>query len=353
MNMMHSFLPNDCPLINALKCCGNRDCGKKAEPFTTLKMCTACRSMWYCNVDCQKTHRKYHKHQCKQDAINISIKIKSNAEASAKKRRASNKTDGSVHNDDDNEDELFQPIPPQDDCPLCAHPLSIDFSNIVCNTCCGNLICKGCDAEDSRVTLERGHDLRCAFCRAPVPSLDSNEQIIRLKKRIEMNDSTVIFMASQNYSNGNHGVPKDPQKAFDLCIRAAELGNSEANCNAAHFYREGVVVPKDMIKASDYIKKAAKGGNLLARHILGVEEVKKYNCFIGSRHWLISAAAGYSPSLKEIANLFMFKFVTKEEYATTLASYRNVHKNEWSIERDAEIKREKRRKQEREKNVID
>jgi len=255
--------------------------------------------------------------------------------------------------DDDDDDELFQPIPQRDDCPICMLPLPIDdskkiYSSCSYYSCCGNIICNSCEEEDNRISKKYS----CPFCRASTPSSD-NEEVVRIEKRMEMNDSKAIYMASQNYLYGNHGVTKDPQKAFALCIRAAKLGNSRANWGAAQFYREGVVVPKNMIKASDYIKKAAKGGNLLARHILGVEEVKKYNCFIGSRHWLISAAAGYSPSLKEIANLFMFKFVTKEEYATTLASYRNVHKDEWSIERDAEIKREKRRKQEREKNVID
>ena len=53
------------------------------------------------------------------------------------------------------------------------------------------------------------------------------------------------------------------------------------------------------------------------------------------KHWLISAAAGSANSLEEIAKIYKIKLVTKKEYSTTLASYRNVHKDEWNIEREA------------------
>ena len=64
--MMRSFSLNH-PLINALTHCANNECDKEAEPFTMLKMCTACCSVSYCSVDCQKAHRKYHKHQCNKN----------------------------------------------------------------------------------------------------------------------------------------------------------------------------------------------------------------------------------------------------------------------------------------------
>lgn len=40
-------------------------CGKAGD---SLKLCAACRSVAYCNVECQKKHRKFHKKMCKEIA---------------------------------------------------------------------------------------------------------------------------------------------------------------------------------------------------------------------------------------------------------------------------------------------
>ncbi len=37
-------------------------CGKKSY---TLKNCTACKCVWYCDKDCQNKHRKEHKKECR------------------------------------------------------------------------------------------------------------------------------------------------------------------------------------------------------------------------------------------------------------------------------------------------
>ena len=320
-----SFLPNDCPLINALTCCANLDCNKKAEPFT-LKMCTACRSAHYCDVDCQKTHRKHHKHQCKQDAQDIKV----GTDEIAKSRHTKEKSNDS---DCDDDNKLFQPILPKDDCPICTLPLPINDSRSVYMTCCGNLICFSCGNEDRRVTLGRGQFPRCPFCREPDPSSDE-ETLFRLKKRMEMNDKFAINMASQYYESGEYGLSKDPQLAFDLCLRSAELGYSCAYFRAAIYYYNGEVVAKDMVKEREYLKKAAKKGHIKVRHNLGYDEWNNSNYRVACRHWLISVAAGSTDSLTNIAKCYKFKFVKKEEYATALTSYIRVHKDEWSIERE-------------------
>jgi len=199
--------------------------------------------------------------------------------------------------------------------------------------CCGNSICDGCYQENVLATLERGLDPCCAFCRELEHSSDE-ESFIQLKKRMEMNDSVAINMASQWYRFGKYGLPKDPQLAFDLCLRAAKLGNSDACNRAAMHYKDGEIVPTDMTKATDYLKKAVKKGNISARHIIGAGEWSKCNYRLGSRHCLLSAAAGNTDSLEQIAKCYKLKLVTKKEYSVALASYGNVHKDEWSIERE-------------------
>ncbi|OEU07101.1 hypothetical protein FRACYDRAFT_251830 [Fragilariopsis cylindrus CCMP1102] len=156
----------------------------------------------------------------------------------------------------------------------------------------------------------------------PDPSSDE-ECVIRLKKRMAMNDIVAIDMASQWYHFGKYGLPKDPQMSFDLCLRAAKLGSSDADSRAAMHYKDGKIVPIDMTKAADYLKKAVKKGNIFDRHIIGADEWSKCNYRLGSRHWLLAAAAGCTDSLKQIATCYKLKLVTKKEYSVALASYGN------------------------------
>jgi hypothetical protein len=49
--------------------CAN--CGKSAVDDVKLKICTACKLVKYCSVDCQKNHRSKHKKACKKRAAEI------------------------------------------------------------------------------------------------------------------------------------------------------------------------------------------------------------------------------------------------------------------------------------------
>ena len=324
--MRSDFLPSY-PIINALMCCDI--CNKEGEPFT-LKMCPHCRFAHYCDDDCQKVHRQIHK--CHQDAE----KLKERNEWLERNRNKEN-----TDNDDDIVDELlFQAIPPKEDCPICFRPFSIDLIGKIYKECCGKLICAGCHMEDIHATIEREQSQhqgprqgpRCPFCRAPHSSSVS-EYIIRLEKRMERNDSEAIYIVSIYYSKGIYGLPMDLQKALDLCLRAADLGYSKACYVLALCYEKGVGLPKDIAKAKEYYEKAAKKGNIMARHNLGEDEWKKGNYYTAGRHWLISAAAGDALSLVKIAEFYRYQYVTKEEYVTALTSYIQVQHDEDSMER--------------------
>mmetsp|Transcript_52333 Transcript_52333/g.59431 ORF Transcript_52333/g.59431 Transcript_52333/m.59431 type:complete len:165 (+) Transcript_52333:3-497(+) len=151
---------------------------------------------------------------------------------------------------------------------------------------------------------------------------------------MELNDSNAIYDIAQCYRKGKCGLPQDPKKAFDLCLRAADLGHSVACHNVARLYKEGVDVAKDMTEARKYNKMAVKKGHIKARINLGVDEWNNGNYRVACKHWLISAAAGHAKSLEAIAEYYQYQLVTKEEYSTALTSYNNVHKNEHSIERE-------------------
>ena len=56
---------------NAMLFCAN--CGKGEEGANSLKVCTACKMVKYCNVACQKAHRPQHKKDCKKRAAELRV----------------------------------------------------------------------------------------------------------------------------------------------------------------------------------------------------------------------------------------------------------------------------------------
>lgn len=82
------------------------------------------------------------------------------------------------------------------------------------------------------------------------------------------NEPAMINLFS-SYLNGE-GVSKDSRKAFFWCKKAADLGFSIGLNNLGyHFYRTGLVVPRDGYKAFELYTKAATNGNTAAMVNLG------------------------------------------------------------------------------------
>jgi hypothetical protein len=52
-----------------MMCCAS--CGIAEVDNITLKRCTACKSVRYCSVECQKKHRSQHKRDCKKRAAEL------------------------------------------------------------------------------------------------------------------------------------------------------------------------------------------------------------------------------------------------------------------------------------------
>ena len=116
-----------------VSCCAS--CGKAQEDNVKLKICTACKLVKYCSVDCQKNHRSQHKKACKKRAAEI------------------------------RDDRVFsQPNgTPLGDCPICFLPLSLDRSKSSMNPCCCKLICKGCNFANSMREFKEGMEEKCQF----------------------------------------------------------------------------------------------------------------------------------------------------------------------------------------------
>jgi len=205
---------------NASDICAN--CGKGEESTNSLKACTACKLVKYCNRECQIAHRSQHKKECKKRAKEL------------------------------HEEKLFEQPPPLGDCSICMLRLPLLHTGRTYQTCCGKMICTGCihapvyDHEGNVVDNQK-----CPFCRIPSP--EAGEEVFeRVNKRIELNDSIAVYNRGCDYASGDSGLPQDYAKALECWNQAAELGSAEAYFNIGSAYNNGVGVEMDKKKATHY-----------------------------------------------------------------------------------------------------
>ena len=308
-------------------------CGKESD---TLKKCTACKCIWYCNVACQMRHRSEHREKCNR------IKKELDAAAEPLNESAKRKVEPG-NNEDANKDETPTKVcsacgeksdtlkkcngclcvwycdkdcqnkhrkehkiecrrikkeldkrggkldvgtekdlgplpdpPPKEDCPICMRPLSIHTALRAYFPCCGKTLCCGCDYQHAK----RGQELRsCAFCREPISRSDEVDREVRilakLRKRAEGNDRTAMRTLGGFYSRGQLGLPLDQAKCIDLYRQSADLGCPDAQFRLGGFLARGEMgLEQNEEEANKYWKKAAEGGHLESRHNLGCTEVR-------------------------------------------------------------------------------
>ena len=157
----------------------------------------------------------------------------------------------------------------------------------------------------------------------------------RLQKRVEVDDAVAIFNLGNYYRRGDNGFPQDDDKAFELFVRAGELGCAKAYCLIGHAYYNGRGVEIDKKKANQYYKLAAIGGNINARHNLGLDEQRAGNMNRALKHYMIAAGGGLNNSLKVIQEFYTNGHATKEDYAKTLRAYQAYLAEIKSTQRDA------------------
>jgi len=282
--------------------CAN--CGKEGSDVTNT--CNKCNSVMYCNAACKKKHRHKHKKACEEHQ-------RLAAERAAK-----------LH-----DEALFkQPPLPNEDCPICFLRMPSLISGSVYMTCCGKVICYGCI--HAVQTRTEKHSL-CAFCRTPNPN-SNEDDIIRLEKRVKLGDSLAMYNIGGKYFNGDDGFPQNYIKALELWHQAGELGYAPAYTNIGACYDYGLGVQIDKKKAQHYFELSAMAGNEVARNNLGVCERKAGNIDRAIKHF--TAEGGEDESVKNIHNLFLNGYATKEDYAKALFAYQSYLREIRSAQRD-------------------
>ena len=290
-------------------------CGKESD---SLKTCSGCNAVKYCNADCQKVHRKQHQADCKKKAeLLFEVALFEIG------KRAAELFD----------EILFKKPPPSEDCPICMLqlPFVSDTPNIY-QTCCGKSLCCGCDA--------MGASDNCPFCRKPAAST-AIEGIGRLNKRVEIGDANAFNMVGTGYLFGTSGLQKDTDKALELFLRAAELGSMDGHNNIATMYYSGQLgVEIDQEKHVYHWQQAAIGGDAVSRSNLGNFELNAGNIDRAVKHWMIAASSGHKKSLNNVRLGFMNGNATKAQYETALRDHQAYIDEVKSYQRDVARKEE-------------
>ena len=266
--------------------CAN--CGKGEDNGGDLKACTACKSVKYCNRDCQIAHRPQHKKACRKRAAELRDEV------------------------------LFKEPPPlYGECPICFIRLPTMDNGKRYHECCGKIICSGCchaDVYDNHGNIIVGK--KCSFCRTPFPTTH-DEANKRLKKRMEIGDGYAFCMMGSYSFYGHNGLPQNSAKAVECWHKAGKFGYTILGTA----YSNGWGVERDEKMARHYYELAAMEGNVGSRYNLGVSEYKAGNYDRALKHYMIAVRGGHTDLVKEIQRMYMDGHATKNHYANALRSH--------------------------------
>jgi hypothetical protein len=262
-------------------------CGIAAGDNIKLKICTACKLVKYCCVDCQKNHRPHHKKTCKKRAAEL------------------------------RDDKLFtQPDESHlGECPICCLPLPLDNTKRLINPCCYKRICLGCFYANQKREAEQGLERRCPYCREPIPKTQE-EGNKKMMKRVKANDPVALFnMGVKCRDEGDH------EGGVEYWTKAAKLGDATAHYQLSVLYYKGEGVEKDLKKEVYHLEEAAIGGHPTARYNLADYEKTNMRIDRAMRHYIIAAKLGDNDALERVKEGFYLDFLRKEDYETALRGH--------------------------------
>ena len=257
----------------------------------------------YCNAACKKKHRSKHKKACERRVAEL------------------------------HDEELFKEPPPREqDCPICFLPLPLKPRQTTFESCCGKNICTSCIIVMTEETRGRGKIDLCAFCREPTPT-SSEEATEQIKKLMEAENADALYNVAGYYEDGSY-LQQDYEKANELYLKAGDLGCARAYFKMGYSYNFGRGVEEDKKKAKHYYELGTMGGDVYARHYLGLLEGEAGNHHRAYKHFVLAAKAGFEESLDNVKKGYMDGIVTKDEYASTLRAYQQRVDETKSDDRD-------------------
>lgn len=294
-----------------------------------LRRC--CGSTYYCNVQCQKAHRKVHKRQCEKKPLKSS--------GSKKDESAATSSGGdefdSFADESDIDIDAFE-FPPRSECPICMLPLPLDKQHRTHMLCCGKRLCRACIEEAFRTAANFGGDAgNCAFCRQMPPKTEE-EEFQSLRALIGRGDGEAAVNLAWKYLHGL-GVAQDKRRAVELYHQATRAGSAKAAAWLADRYLNGNIVGTDRDKAKRLYARAARLGNFSALYNLGAIRLMDGNAGF-MRYFLVSASAGCQEALDAVKAGYKANTITRDEFEKALRSFQAANDELRSENRDKFIK---------------
>jgi TPR repeat protein len=264
---------------------------KKPEPTNTkFNRCQRCRSVFYCNRECQMKHwidkPNGHKQKCKKLKALLELKKEENqmnknviTDEIDKKETATTTTTPSppppttpptitTHQQQKKKEEKKE----EEECSICLDALKTDGSAYMRATCCGKGMHTKCREDMIASKMSQEQKGRCVMCRTEYPDNTKEgwkEELERLCKWVKKGKAWAQNMLGCRYSKGD-GVDKDDKRALELYTLAADQGHSTAQFNLGNMYTEGRGVDKDENRAVELYTLAADQGHCVAQYNLGV-----------------------------------------------------------------------------------
>jgi len=88
-----------------------------------------------------------------------------------------------------------------------------------------------------------------------------------MRRSAELGYVPALVAVADDCISGENGVAKDPKRAADLLLQAANAGHDGAALRVSDIYRSGTGFPKDPAKADEWLAKAARLGNARAQFL--------------------------------------------------------------------------------------
>ena len=245
--------------------------------------------------------------------------------------------------------DLFAPLPPTEDCPICFIPLSRIESNIMYQSCCKKRMCCACywgsykviKKENAKNAEKEEQEMilhLCPFCREP-ETTTNEEEVKKLEAQAARNDPNAFMMLTTYHDIlGVSEHTKDELGKVDVWIRAAEIGSANA-CGCIGNINDGDSLEDADDRESFFYRMGALRGDVVCRHIIGQVEYDKGNYELSIRHWKIAAEAGSQPSLDELKAIYHSKkpgkeFISKEGMGRVYRLCHSAQEAVWSEERE-------------------
>lgn len=274
-------------------------CGRAGCDEIQLRRCNSCKPAKYCGAACQRNDWQKHKPMCKM----------------TRDKRLFEQP-GSCH---------------RGDCSICLLPLSIDVTKATFMVCCSTSICDGCSWANILREKVEGLESKCPFCRHPAPDNQAKNYENNLKRVRAGDPAAMRQMGTFLQAKGDYGG------AFKHWQKSAQLGDVDAHFKLSGLYFQGRGVEKNMKKYVHHLEEAATGGHAIARHNLGVHELKHDSLERAAKHWIIAANLGYSDSMNKVREMFEagLGLFDEADFETCLGAYQDAVDATKSPQREA------------------